>query len=265
MKIREVLDYLEAQVPLTQQEDWDNSGVQVGDTSQELKGILIAIDTTVEIVEEAIQHGCNLIVTHHPLLFRATKQITPEYYIFRALMLAIKHDIVIYASHTSLDNDDYGVNQYWAKKMGLRDAQPLLPTPGFEHNPLIGAGVIGNLEQPMSLYEVLDKMKQFQPITQVSHSKVLKEPIQCIAYCGGSGSFLMQSAMQAGAELFITGEAKYNDFYDAQDLLTLMTIGHFESEELTKDLLHNVLSEKCVNFAVRKATRCENPVKYTII
>lgn len=251
-------------MPLRQQDGWDNSGVQVGDTSQEFKNALIAVDITEEIIEEAIEHNCNLIVTHHPALFHATKQITPEHYVFRAIMLAIKQDIVIYASHTALDNDDNGVNQYWAKRMGLQNPRPLQPTPGFSDNPLIGSGVIGELPQSVTLTELISSMKSFQPITHIAHSKVLKQEVKSIAYCGGSGSFLLQAAKDAGADIFITGEAKYNDYYDAQDLVTLMTIGHFESEELTKDILYNVLSEKCGNFAVRKATKCQNPIIYTI-
>lgn len=259
MTIRELLDYLEARVPLSQQEDFDNSGVQCGDTSHELSGVLVAIDTTEAVIDEAIEKGCNLIVAHHPALFRATKSITPDYYINRCVMKAIKHDIVLYAAHTSLDNDDDGINVYWARQMGLTDIQILQPQQG---NPLIGGGVIGNLPHPVTISELLLLMKHFQPIRHVAHSKVLKEQVQRIAYCGGSGNFMLKSAAQSGADIFITGEAKYNDFYDAEELVTLMTIGHFESELLAKELLIGIMSEKRGNFAVYNATACINPVHY---
>lgn len=259
MKIRELLDYLEERVPLDQQEDFDNSGIQCGDTSQEISGVLVAIDTTEAVIDEAIKMGCNLIVTHHPALFRATKSITPDYYINKCLMKAIKHDIVVYASHTSLDNDDEGVNVYWAHQMGLTDIQILEPQ---HNNPEIGGGVIGNLPHPVTIEELISLMKRFQPITHVAHSQVLKERVQRIAYCGGSGNFLMKKAAQSGADVFITGEAKYNDYYDAEGLVTLMTIGHFESELLTKDILISIMSEKRGNFAIYNAKTCANPVHY---
>lgn len=259
MKIQELLDYLEARVPLRQQEDFDNSGVQCGDTSLELSGVLIAIDITEAVIDEAIEKGCNLIVAHHPALFRATKTITPSYYIHRCVMKAIKYDIVLYAAHTSLDNDDDGVNVYWARQMGLSDIEILEPHPD---NPLVGGGVIGNLPQPVTITELLALMKRFQPITHVTHSKVLREKVQRIAYCGGSGNFMLRRAARSGADIFITGEAKYNDFYDAQELVTLMTIGHFESELLTKEILMDIMSEKRGNFAVYNATTCVNPVHY---
>ncbi|MDO5016767.1 MAG: Nif3-like dinuclear metal center hexameric protein [Porphyromonas sp.] len=259
MKIREMINHLERRVPLSQQDGFDNSGVQCGDVAQELKGVLVAIDTTEAVVEEAIDKGCNLIVTHHPALFHATKSITPDYYINRALMMAIKHDIVVYASHTALDNDDEGINVYWARRMGLQDIQILMPKQDL---PTIGAGVVGDLPEPLSLEQLVERMKSFQPIERVAHNRVVREPIQRVAYCGGSGNFLIDRAVEAEADIFITGEAKYNDYYDAEGLITLMTIGHFESELLSKEILIEIMSEKRGNFAVYNATSCVNPLHY---
>lgn len=259
MKIRELLDYLEERVPLSQQEEYDNSGVQCGDTSQVLKAVLVAIDTTEAVVEEAIEKGCNLIVTHHPVLFRGTKSITPDDYINRSLIKALKHDIVVYASHTSLDNDDEGVNIFWANKMGLRNVKILSP---IEDNPNVGAGVIGDLPSPRSINELVGQMKAFQPITHVAHSKPLADKVKRVAYCGGSGNFLMSVAIEKKADIFITGEAKYNDYYDAEGEILLMTIGHYESELLTKELLKEIMSEKKGNFAIYGAESCANPVHY---
>lgn len=262
MKIREIIDFLESQIPPIQQEEWDNSGIQVGDTSLELSGVLIAVDITESVISEAIEHGCNLIVTHHPLLFRATKQITPDYYIHKCVMLAIKHDISIYSLHTNLDNDPRGVNYYWAEKMQLLSPKVLLPISSDDDSK--GSGVIGDLPEPMTPDLLLERMKSFQPIVNVAHSKILRPVIRRVAYCGGSGAFLMKEAARKGADIFITGEAKYNDFYDAEDHITLMVIGHYESEELTKSLLYNVLCRKKGNFVVRCSSRCKNPVTYII-
>ena len=259
MKIRELLDYLEERVPLSQQEEFDNSGVQCGDTSQELRAVLVAIDTTEAVVDEAIAKGCNLIVTHHPALFRGVKSITPDYYINRVVIKAIKHDIVLYASHTSLDNDDEGVNIFWARKMGLQNVKILSP---IEGNPNVGSGVIGDLPSPRSIDELVEQMKTFQPITHVAHSKPLADKVKRVAYCGGSGNFLMSVAIEKKADIFITGEAKYNDYYDAEGEILLMTIGHYESELLTKELLKEIMSEKKGNFAIYSAESCANPVHY---
>lgn len=259
MQIKELLGYLEERVSLAQQEDYDNSGVQCGDITQKLRSVLVAIDTTEAVVDEAIEKGCNLIVTHHPALFRGVKSITPDYYINRALIKAIKHDIVIYASHTALDNDYEGVNIFWAQKMKLQNIKILAPIDG---NPKVGAGVIGDLMRPISITELIEQMKAFQPIVQVALSKPVTEMVRRVAYCGGSGNFLMKRATQEGADIFITGEAKYNDYYDAEGVITLMTIGHYESELLTKELLKEIMSEKKGNFAIYSAESCANPVHY---
>ena len=261
MQIGEVISFLEQKFPPAQQDGWDNSGIQVGDIHQEVKGVLVALDITEAVVQEAVKWSCNLIVTHHPLLFHATKRVTPEDYIHRSLMLAIKHDITIYSAHTSLDNDAEGVNHFWAQWMGVLNTRPILPSNESEDRQ-VGAGIIGELSEPISISDLVQRMKDFQPIQRISHSEILKEEIKTVAYCGGSGAFLMREAARQGADIFITGEAKYNDYYDARDLVTLMVIGHFESEELIKSLLYNVLCQKKGNFVVRCSSSCENPVKY---
>lgn len=259
MKIKDLIKHLEIHVPIAQQEDFDNCGVQCGDISLELKNVLVAIDITESVVDEAIRKGCNLIVTHHPALFRATKSITPDYYIHRAIINAIKHDIVVYASHTSLDNDDEGINIYWAKMMGLTKVKVLAPQ---KDNNSIGMGVIGDLEEPLSINELIDKMRDFQPITHVSHSLPISPKVRRVAYCGGSGAFLIDQAIREGADIFITGEAKYNDYYDAEGRITLLTIGHFESELISKEILKGIMSKKRGNFAIYNSESCINPVHY---
>lgn len=127
MKIKELLNYFEEQFPLTAQDSWDNSGLQVGDTTQEIKGVLVAVDITEAVLQEAVEKGCNLVVTHHPLLFHPLKQITPKSYVERCVTFALKHDIVLYAAHTNIDNAPHGVNHYWATQMGLKHCHVLQP------------------------------------------------------------------------------------------------------------------------------------------
>lgn len=257
--IAQFLQHFEAEIPLHYQEEWDNSGLQVGDTRQPLQGILVGIDTTEALIEEAREKGCNLIITHHPLLFHATKCISTKDYVQRCIMLAIKHDLVLYAAHTNLDNHPQGINGYWAQQMGLRDARPLQP---FPSDPQVGGGVIGRLSEPLTLQEIIARMTSFQPIEAYSASHELQESYQCIAFGGGSCASMMRTAAEQGAELFITGEARYNDYYDAQDLLTLVTIGHFESEEHSKEILYNIVSKKRGNFVTHRAEACANPITY---
>ena len=259
MTIAQLLQYLEAEVPLDYQDDWDNSGLQVGDTDQPLKGILIALDTTEAVIMEAIEKGCNLILTHHPLLFHATKCISKQDYVHRCVMMAIKHDIVLYATHTNLDNHPEGINGYWGKKMGLQETRTLLCRP---NTPSVGAGIIGMTPKPLTLQEIIERMKTFQPIQAYATSKELHQTYKCIAFGGGSCGFLIREAAKQGAEVFITGEAKYNDYYDAQDLLTLVTVGHFESEEHSKEILYSLVSKKRGNFVIHRATACANPITY---
>lgn len=363
MQIADLIRHLEERVPLSLQESYDNSGLQLGDPRQECTGILLALDPTEEVLAEAVSLGANAIFTHHPLLFHPLKRITPETYIERSVRFALRHDLVIYSTHTSLDNSPLGPNAYWARRMGLlhpeviepiRDyhykvvtylpesdadrmrsvlreagageqgdysgcsftvrgegrfvpsleAHPYSGTPGEPHmepeccvsvlvdrgrlpgilralraahpyeEPAIdviptaydakatGSGIIGDLPRPMTLSEVLDAMADFQPVERVCHSRYDGRPLRRIAFCSGAGAFLYRRAGRMGAELFLTGEAKYNDYYDATDYTVLATFGHYESELITCNILGEILSEKIGTFALHYAANSANPVTY---
>ncbi|MDO5035959.1 MAG: Nif3-like dinuclear metal center hexameric protein [Porphyromonas sp.] len=363
MKIKELLQHLEQHYPLALQESWDNSGLQLGDPEQELSGVLVAIDATEAVIEEALEHGCNLIVTHHPLLFHPLKRISNRTYVERTVQMVLRNDLVLYAAHTNLDNSPRGINAYWGERMGLQNMRALAPLEGHHYkvvtyisegsadelrralmeagigrqgqydgtsfsvrgegrfrpqsgahphvgeqgvwhmepevmvtslcakvdlaralhvirkvhpyeepaidvvpimhqDPNLGGGVVGDLPEPVALEELFDRMKAWQPIHSIAHSKVLKDPVQRIAYGGGACREYIHAAASAGADLFITGEAKYNDYYDAMDLVTLVTIGHYESEYLSEDILYNTLSQKNGTFAVRRASSSMNPISY---
>ena len=368
MKIAEILKVIEQEFPLAYQDSFDHSGLQVGDTGWELTGIMLGVDVTEELLKEAVRNGDNLVITHHPLLFHPLKELTPSTYVERCVAFAVKHDLVLYAVHTNLDNAPGGLNRYWAERVGLLPetlrairpieeyyfkvqvfvpgeyaekvrealretgagsqgdydgcsfthfgegrfaarpgARPFLGEIGEWHvepeaqvsalvpkhllsetlravrtvhpyeepaidilalrhtDPKLGAGIFGELPEPITLEAFLDKIKAWQaPGSPVALSTVLHKKVKRIAYCGGAGAFLLKDAARLGADLFITGEAKYNDYHDARDLTTLATMGHFETEWFAVDVIEKVLSRKKGNFAVHRALEQMNPIRYYI-
>lgn len=363
MKIKEIINTIEKLAPTSLQEDYDNSGVQVGDVSQEVNGVLICIDITENVLDEAISLNCNLIVSHHPLLFRSLKSITGKNYIERCVIKALKNDIVIYSAHTNLDNAVDGVNYHLAELIGLQDIRILSPKsdllvklvtfvpeshaenvrsalfnagaghigdydscsynligegsfrasddsspfvgeigklhfekevrietilpkykmaevtralfsvhpyeePAFDFYPLAnewkgaGSGIVGVLPESMPEQDFLYMLKDVFQLNTVMHTKMMNREIRDVAICGGAGSFLIPNAISYGADAFITGEARYNDFYDVEDKLLFAVLGHYESEISTKDIFYDVISKKYTNFAVYKSSFDSNPVKY---
>lgn len=363
MRIKEIISTVEQLAPIPLQEDFDNSGVQVGDINQEAKGVLISIDLTENVIDEAISLGCNVIISHHPLLFRALKSITGKNYIERCVIKALKNDIVIYSAHTNLDNAVDGVNYRLAEMIGLQDVRILAPKSnsllklvtfvpeahaeyvrtalfnagagnignydscsynikgegsfraGEEANPFVGnvgevhyeneirietilpkfrqpdvlrallsvhpyeepaydfyslsnswsqsgSGIVGVLPEPMPEQEFLYLLKDVFQLPIIQHTKMHNREIRDVAICGGAGSFLIPNAISYGADAFITGEARYNDFYDVEDKLLFAVLGHYESEICTKDIFFDVISKKYTNFAVYKSSFDSNPIKY---
>ncbi len=363
MRIKDIINTIEQLAPLSLQESYDNSGVQVGDVFQEAKGALVCIDVTENVVDEAISLGCNLIISHHPLLFRSVKSITGRNYIERCVIKALKNDIVIYSSHTSLDNAEDGVNYKLAEMLGLQDVRILSPMSdsllklvtfvpnshveqvraalfnagggnigkydscsfnlegegtfrgGEEANPYVGkvgsihieketrietilpkfkqgdvlralmsvhpyeepaydfyplandwkqagSGVVGVLPEALPEQDFLYLLKDVFQLNTVMHSKMSNREIKDVALCGGAGSFLIPNAIAYGADAFVTGEARYNDFYDVEDKLLFAVLGHYESEISTKDIFFDVISKKYTNFAIYKSSFDSNPVKY---
>jgi dinuclear metal center YbgI/SA1388 family protein len=257
MTIADITDAIEAFAPLHLQEDYDNSGLIAGDSGAKCTGVLCTLDATSKIVDEARDRNCNLIIAHHPILFRAVRNIRPTDYVRRTLVNAIKHDIAIYAAHTNLDNVIQGVNGRIADKLGLTHQEVLLPkAPG------IGSGLTGRLKNPMSKARFLALvMNAFMPGV-IRHNDTGSDTIDTVAVCGGAGSFLIGNALAANADAFITSDLKYHDFFDAEDKMLLCDIGHFESEQFTTDLFVDILLRKFRNFAVLKSEVVTNPVHY---
>lgn len=363
MQIKNIIDYLNELAPPVLQESYDNAGLIVGDSSWECSGVLICLDSIEEIIDEAIEKKCNLVVTHHPIVFSGLKKINGKNYIERTIIKAIKNDIAIFAIHTNLDNVMHGVNAKFAEKLGLtnlkilaqkkqtlnkitifapldhaeivrkslfdggagelgnydscsfntlgegtfralENAHPFVGKKGEIHTekevkieaivpqhltsnalqsmlkvhpyeevaydiiPLkntskhIGAGMIGMLEKPMDSLNFLKWVKKKMKVDCVRHTALIKTTIRTVAICGGSGSFLLSNAVAQGADIFITGDFKYHQFFDANDQIIIADIGHYESEFYTCELLYEKLKEKFSKFAVHLTEKNTNPVIY---
>ncbi|NDW08099.1 Nif3-like dinuclear metal center hexameric protein [Dysgonomonas sp. 520] len=363
MKIKEIIQQIENLAPLPLQESFDNSGVQIGDINQPVKKVLLCIDITETVVDEAISLGCNLIISHHPIAFKPFKSLTGKNYIERCMIKACKHDIVLYAAHTNLDNAVDGVNYKLANMLDLKHIRILAPAensliklatfvpnshaasvrsalfnagagnignydscsfnvagtgtfkageaanpfcgevnelhfedeirievilpsfkqkeveralisvhpyeePAYDLYPLrnawtqAGSGVVGTLPEAMDEEAFLYLIKDTFRITSLQYSAYRGKPVQDVAICGGSGAFLIPKAISYGADVFITGEAKYNDFYDVEDKILLTTIGHHESEVCTKDIFNEILSKKFPELDIYLSSFDINPINY---
>ena len=363
MKISQIIELLEDFAPLVLQENFDNSGLQIGDASQKVKGVLLCLDVNEEVLEEALELDCNLIISHHPLLFKPIKRITGKTYIERCVIKACKNDLVIYSAHTNLDNAFGGVNFYLAEKLGLQNLRILSPKKegllklvtfapeshvetvrsalfsagagftgnydlcsfnvsgtgtfraGEKANPFVGnlnelhsepeirvetilpvykkssvlrallavhpyeepaydfyslaneldragSGIVGELPYPENEETFLQQLKNIFKLKSIKHSPFTGKEIREVALCGGSGAFLIPDAISYGADIFITGEAKYNDYYDVENKILLAVIGHYESEIVTKELFYDIITKKIANFAVHFSTTNSNPINY---
>jgi dinuclear metal center YbgI/SA1388 family protein len=361
MKIREILSSFEDYAPLALQEDFDNSGLQIGNREAEITGILICIDITPAVVEEAIRNKLNLIVSHHPLIFSKLKKITGNDYIEKSIILAIKNDIAIYCGHTNFDNVYNGVSAKICNKLGLTNLQILAPktdilkkivvfvpeshseivrnamfeagaghignydncsfnlsgTGSFKANEnanpyvgergkthfeneqriemiypayiekkliskileshpyeevaydiykldnkwdIVGLGMTGELKKEIPENKFLNILKEKFNLSSLKHTNFLNKPIKKVAVCGGSGAFLISAAKHYGADIYISSDIKYHDFFLAENQLLIVDIGHFESEQFTKEIFYDIIMKKNPNFAVRFSEINTNPI-----
>jgi dinuclear metal center YbgI/SA1388 family protein len=363
MKIAEIVQHLEQIAPPALQESYDNPGLLTGHNSWECTGALISLDATEPVIREAISKKCNLVIAHHPILFRGIKKITGSDYVQKALITSIKNDVAIYAIHTNLDNVLHGVSGKMADILGLVNVEALSPKenaleklftfvpvedaakvrkaifdagagnignysecsfnmegtgtytaqsgadpyigkigipqstteikievifPSYLRRAVInallgahpyeevaydlvkvenvypktGSGAMGSLPHPMDEKSFLQHLKQKFNLPLVRHTPLLNKPITKVALCGGAGSFLISKALASGADIFVTGDVKYHEFFDANGRMLVADIGHFESEQFTIELLHQILVEKFPTFAVLKSGTQTNPVNY---
>lgn len=261
MKISDIIHHLESIAPGYYQEEYDNSGLITGDITAECTGVLVCLDCTEEIVKEASEKKYNLIVSHHPLIFRPIRRIDPSNETGRTLMTAVKSNITIYAIHTNLDNIMSGVNATIADRLGLINREILLPKAGETS---VGSGLIGDLRKEIPERQLLSDLQVEFKVPVIRHSPLTGKPVSRVALCGGSGSFLISSALQKGAGFFISADIKYHAFFEGEKEMVIADIGHYESEQYTIGLLCQVILEKFPNFAVLKSGIVTNPVNYYI-
>lgn len=266
MIIKEITDYLESIAPLRFQESYDNAGLIVGDPEMKVTGAIISLDATEEVVDDAIARGCNMVISHHPIIFKGIKKFNPNYYVDRAVIKAIKNDIALYAIHTNLDNVlQHGVNEKIAQRMSLVNIQTLKPhaLAPMESAYEVGSGALGDLETSMDGASFIAYLKDKMQLKNVRHTKILDSDISKVALCGGAGSFLLPSAIAAGAQVFVSADYKYHEFFDANDQVMIVDIGHYESEHYTIELIHQLVSKKFPNFAAHYTKVMTNPVFYS--
>ncbi len=363
MTIKEIVTSLEIFAPPVYQETYDNSGLLVGQADRGIEKVLVCLDSTEAVLDEAIALGAGLIVAHHPIIFSGLKRLNGKNYVERVVIKAIQNNIGIYAIHTNLDNVPHGVNQKMGEKLGLKNLQiiepktdsmlklvtyapsqfaeavlqalfaagaghignysecsfstsgtgsytanelatPFLGEKNVRHfepeerlevvvpihqksaiisalkkahpyqevaydlfalqntNHYLGAGMVGDLETPSDETAFLQFVKSALKTDCVRHTALLQKPVSKVAFCGGSGSFLLNNAIAAGADVFITADFKYHQFFDADGKILIADVGHYESEQFTIELLADYLMEKFPTFAVLKTGVNTNPIAY---
>lgn len=258
MRVQDIISAIEDFAPLSIQEKWDNSGLIVGSPSAEVHKVLVGFDCTPELVDEAVDCGADMIVTHHPLIFGGIKKIMPEDPVGLAVIKAIAGGVAVYAAHTTADKVVCGVSGAMARRLGLQNVE-ILDKDGEDS----GLGVVGDLPAPVSSEEALRLVKEKFGLKVVRSSRPVGCPISRVAMCGGSGASLIDSAMASGAQLYISGDISYHHFF-TRDGFMVMDIGHFESEVDIVDILISVITKKFPNFAVHKSDNLagSNPVCY---
>ncbi len=363
MRVKDILKVLELWAPPSYQESYDNTGLLIGNREDAVSGVLVTLDVTMEVLEEAIANNCNLIVAHHPLIFKGIKQMTPTHWVQKCIIKAVKHDLSVYAVHTNLDNVVSGVNWKIAELLDLESVGILSPKsntllklvtfapsdaaqsvlnglyaagageignydhcsfqtsgvgsfrPNEKANPTIGtidqdesveesrlevllpkhrqsailgalkkahpyeevayylhpltnqnqevgSGAIGNLREPLPPGDFINILKQQMKLDVVKCTPFVKKEIQKVAVCGGAGGFLLGAAKRAGADVFVSSDFKYHEFFEAEEDIIVADIGHYESEVFTKDLIGERLRENFANIALRLSQVDTNPIKY---
>lgn len=261
--VSDIYQYLDEIAPFHYQESYDNAGILVGDHTMEVSGVMVSLDTTEAVILDAVDRGCNVVVGHHPIIFGGIKRINYDHYISRAIITAIKYDIAIIAIHTNLDNVlQSGVNQRIAKQIGVQNISVLNPNIGLDQEGQVGSGVIGELVEAQEPTAFLHYIKDRMQAGVVKYTEICKPAISKVAICGGSGSFLLSIAIAQGADIFITSDFKYHEFFEANGEIIIADIGHYESEQYTVDLLQQLISQKFSNFAVHLTKTVTNPVNY---
>ncbi|HLP04677.1 MAG TPA: Nif3-like dinuclear metal center hexameric protein [Paludibacter sp.] len=363
MNVKSICDLIEEIAPLPLQESYDNAGLLVGDPQMEVTSVLVCIDVTEEVMDEAICKGCNLIVSHHPLIFTGLKQLTGKNEVQRCVIKAVRNNVAVYAAHTNLDNVPEGVSGRMASLIGLKNMRVLQPLenkllklvtfvpqlhsytvrealfqagaghignydscsfnaegtgtfranelanpfvgeidklhsepelrievvlpdhlkqdvvaallkvhpyeePAYDLIPLAnswqtaGAGIVGELEEPEDELAFLNRVKTVFSLPLIRHTALTNKRIKRVALCGGAGSSFLADALKAKADIYISGDFKYHEFFNAGNKILIADIGHFESEQFTKDIFYEIITKKMPTFAVQISETKTNPINY---
>ena len=268
-KVSEILSYITEVAPIHWQESYDNSGLLVGDANALVDKVLLTLDLTEKVIDEAIENSFHLVISHHPLIFKGLKNILVDDTTGRIITKAIKHDISIAAMHTNIDNSFYGVNRVLAEQLGLKNLNILHPNISSSQHlgdseTQVGSGMIGYFENEMSEKDFLKIIKGKLNVGAIRHSELLDKPIKKVAVCGGSGSFLIGDAKRCGADAYITADLKYHDFFEADNEILIVDAGHFETEQFTKQLFADIILKKNPKFAVQISRVNTNSVNYFV-
>lgn len=261
MKIKEVAEALERFAPLPLQESYDNAGLQIGLTgNKDVSGVLLCLDVTENVIEEAEMKGCNVIVSHHPLIFRPLRHLTGQTQVERCVAMAIKKNIAIYAAHTNLDNAPGGVNFMIAERLGLQQVKFLQPIKGAEG----GSGLIGELpDEGMDVDVFLRHVASVFKVDGLMHNQVyIDRKIKKVALCGGAGDFLLDEAIAQQADAFITGEMGYHRYFGHEEEVLIAVLGHYQSEQYTIQLLHRILHNAFPNLRIEETSINTNPIVF---
>lgn len=257
MKVKDIIEVIEEFAPLSLQEGWDNSGLCIGSPEDPVTSVLFGLDCTPELVDEAVACGADMIVTHHPLIFSGLKKISSDNKVGEAVIKAIKAGISIYAAHTSADKVIAGVSGAMAARLGLENVRIL-----DEDGDGTGLGVVGDLPRPLTSDEAVAFVKERFGLKMMRTSRPLEGMISRVAMCGGSGGSLIGAAMRSGAQLYISGDISYHNFFTADGFM-IMDIGHYESEIEIVDILFSLIKKKFPTFAVRITQNIySNPIFY---
>ena len=257
MKAKDIIKVIEDFAPLSIQESWDNSGLCIGSPEDEVSSILIGLDCTEALVDEAVSCGADMIITHHPLIFSGLKKISPDDQTGAAVIKAVRAGICIYAAHTSADKVIAGVSGVMAAKLGLTNVEIL-----EEDGEGTGLGVVGNLPAPISAEEAIRLVKDRFSLNMMRSSAPVSIPVARIAMCGGSGGSLIKAARKSGAQLYISGDISYHNFFTPEGFM-IMDIGHYESEIEIVDILFSLIKKNFPTFAVRITQNINsNPIYY---
>ena len=260
VSVKDIAEVIEEFAPLPLQEEYDNAGLQVGRRDMTVSAILLCLDVTEDVVEEAKARNCNMIVSHHPLIFKGLKNLTGEDPIQKLVIDCLLHDIAIYSAHTNLDMAFDGVSYEMATLLDMTDLRALQPS---EKDPRAGLGVIGETRTPVPRMEFLRKVKETFNVRALRYSSQNTGiMVRKVALCGGSGAFLIKDAIKAGADVYLSGDIKYHDFTGYGTEIIIADVGHYESEICTKKILSRIIRDKFPDFEVYFSETEVNPIKF---